>query len=132
MTYGPVTKRDSRPGADRVCADALTDVGPGSAVVGLDDREIAVLRQVGARWGRALDGRRASLRALPVDPALHRFPRSPTAAGGGRFVAIDFVAGEDAGEVVATPHAGTLPSGLGRVAAVCRRVLFGLPLSTAP
>jgi hypothetical protein len=112
-----------------VCAPQLTDVGPESTVVGLDEREIAVLRQVGVRWGRALSGRRAWSRALPVDPGLHRFPRSPTAGRGGRFTTVDFMAGKDTGEVVATPHAGALPTGSGRVAAVCRRVLLGLPLA---
>jgi hypothetical protein len=48
----------------------MTDVGPESTVAGLGEDELAVLRQVGDHWGRALTGRRASLRELPVDPAL--------------------------------------------------------------
>jgi amino acid transporter len=107
----------------------LTDVGPDSTVAGLDEQEIAVLRQVGVRWGQALGGRAAGLRALPVDPGLPRFPRSPVAGRGGRFATVDFVAGDETGEVVATSHAGALPSGSGRVAAVCRRALLGPPLA---
>jgi hypothetical protein len=118
-------------GVDRVSPDAITDVGPDSAIVGLDDREVAVLRKVGVHWTRALGGAHGRLRALPVDPALHRFPRSPAADRGGRFAAVDFVAGDDAGEVVATPHAGALPSGTARAGAACRRVLFGHPLSAS-
>lgn len=54
----------------------MTEVGPESTVAGLDDAELVVLRQVGEHWGQALTARRAWLRELPVDPALHRFPRS--------------------------------------------------------
>ena len=118
-------------GIDRVSPDAITDVGPDSAIVGLDDREVTVLREVGVHWTRALGGRRAGLRTLPVDPALHRFPQSPAPGRGGRFAAVDFVAGDDVGEVVATSRAGALPSGSGRAAAVCRRVLFGHPLAAS-
>jgi amino acid transporter len=114
-----------------VCTGAGTEIGPASTIAGLDDREIAVLRQVGLRWGWALRGQRARLRALPVDPGLHRFTLSPTAGRGGRFATVDFIAGDDAGEVVATSHAGALSSGFGRVAAVCRRVLFGPPLAAS-
>ena len=44
--------------------------------------------------------------ALPVDPGLHRFPDSPESGRGGRFAAVDFAETEDAGEIVATTHAG--------------------------
>jgi hypothetical protein len=53
---------------------ALSDIGPASTVAGLDEQELWVLRQVGVRWGQALGDHRAWLRALPVDPGLHRFP----------------------------------------------------------
>ena len=53
---------------------AITDVGPSSTVAGLEEQELAVLRQVGVGWGRSLGDRRAWLHALPVDPGLHRFP----------------------------------------------------------
>jgi hypothetical protein len=108
-----------------------TEIGPASTVAGLDDREIAVLHEVGLRWGWALRDQRARLRALPVDPGLHRFPRSPTADRGGRFSTVDFRAGDDAAEVVATSHAGALPSGFGRVVATSRRVLCGPPLAAS-
>ena len=48
-----------------------------STVVGLDEKELAVLRRVGDHWGRALGRRRAWVGALPVDPGLHRFPARP-------------------------------------------------------
>ena len=83
------------------------------------------LREVGGHWERVLRGRREWLRALPVDPGLHRFPSSPVAGRGGRLAEVDFVASDEAGEVIATPHAGGAPSGAGGAAAVCRRVLLG-------
>ena len=46
-----------------VSAEELTDIGPESAVAGLDEEELAALSQVGERWGRALGPRRAWLRA---------------------------------------------------------------------
>jgi amino acid transporter len=123
------TGRHSGKGGDRVGAEALSDVGPSSTVLGLDEAELAVLRQVGARWKGALGGRGAWLRTLPIDPGLHRFPSSLVAGRGGRFAAVDFVTKVQDEEVVATPHAGTVPSGPGRAAAVSRRVLLGPPLA---
>ena len=61
--------------AGRGSAEEMTDVGPESTVAGLGEQELVVLRHVGEHWGRVLAGRRASLRGLPIDPALHRFPR---------------------------------------------------------
>ena len=88
-----------------------------------------MLGQVGGHWERVLRGRRGWLRALPVDPGLHRFPSSLAAGHGGRLAEVDFVASDEAGEVIATPHAGGTPSGIGGVAAVCRRVVLGPPLA---
>ena len=87
-------------------AAELTDIGLGSAVTGLDEQELAVLRQVGGHWRRALGGRPASARALPIDPGLHRFPRSVAPRRRGRLAPVDFVATGDPAEVVATAHAG--------------------------
>jgi hypothetical protein len=56
-------------------AAQTTDIAPAAAVSGLDEREVSVLRQVGEQWDRAVAGRSDWLHALPVDPALHRFPR---------------------------------------------------------
>jgi amino acid transporter len=109
-------------------AEELTDVGPGSTVAGLDDDELLVLRQVGDHWGRALGPRQAWLRALPIDPSLHRFPRS-LHVGRGRFAAIDFVETSEAGAIVATEHAGAGASRSGRAASRWRRVLLGAPLA---
>src|SRR4051794_26486430 len=74
----PVSQVANHPGdgRGRSSAEEMTDVGPESTVAGLGEDELAVLRHVGERWGRALARRPAWLRELPVDPALHRFPRS--------------------------------------------------------
>jgi amino acid transporter len=112
-----------------ISGEELTDIGPGSTVAGLDEHELAVLRQVGGHWGRALGPRRAWVRALPIDPGLHRFPRSVEPGRGGRFAAVDFVATGDPAEIVATSHAGAGTSRWGRAASTWRRVLLGAPLS---
>jgi hypothetical protein len=110
-------------------AEGLTDIGPASTIAGLDEEELAVLRQVGGHWGRALGARRAWVRALPIDPGLHRFPPTLEPAGGGRFASIDFVGTGDSAEIVATPHAGAGTSWSGRAAATWRRTAFGPPLN---
>ncbi|MGH2992028.1 MAG: APC family permease [Solirubrobacterales bacterium] len=107
----------------------MTDIGPASTVAGIDEEELAVLRQVGGRWGQVLAPRRAWLHALPVDPGLHRFPRSLESGRRGRFTAVDFVETGDPGEIVATPHAGAGASQSGRAASTWRRVLLGAPLT---
>src|SRR6058998_3528477 len=107
----------------------LTDVGPESAVAGLDEEELAVLGEVGGHWGRALEPRGAWVRALPIDPGLHRFPDSVDSATGGRFAPVDFVATGDPAELVATPHAGAGTSWSRRAASKWRRVVLGSPLS---
>jgi amino acid transporter len=109
-------------------AEQVTDIGPGSTIAGLDDDELVVLRQVGDHWGRALGPRQAWLRALPIDPSLHRFPRSLPVSRG-RFAAIDFVETGEAGAIVATEHAGAGASRSGRAASRWRRVLLGAPLA---
>ncbi len=109
----------------------MTDVGPESTVAGLGEEELVVLRQVGEHWGRVLVGRRASLRGLPVDPALHRFPRSVEVGPRTRFAAVDFVETDDPAELVATPHASGGPSRSGRAASMWRRVVLGSPLSSS-
>jgi hypothetical protein len=83
-------------------AEGLTDVDPASTVAGLDDEELAVLGQVGGHWGRALGPRRPWVRALPIDPGLHRFPSALEPGDGGRFAPIDFVETADPAEIVAT------------------------------
>jgi amino acid transporter len=108
--------------------EEITDVGPGSTVVGLDEKELAVLRRVGGHWGQALGPRRAWTRALPIDPGLHRFPDS-LEAGRGRFAPVDFVETGDAGEIEATSHAGAGNSWLGHAASSWRRVVLGAPLA---
>ena len=118
-------------GTDRRGSSAaeLTDIGPGSTVTGLDEHELAVLRQVGGHWDRALGPRPAWVRALPIDPGLHRFPRSLPPRRGDRFAPVDFIETGDPAEVVATAHAGAGTSRSARVASTCRRVLLGAPLN---
>ena len=116
---------------ERGSAEQITDVGPESTVAGLDEEELGVLRHVGKHWGRALAGRGAWLRALPVDPALHRFPRSLEVGGRTRFAAVDFVESDDPAELVATPHASAGPWPSGRAASMWRRVVLGPPLRSS-
>jgi hypothetical protein len=124
-----VGRRSGDEGAG-VSAEEITDVGPESTVAGLGEEELKVLRHVGERWGRVLAGRRALLRGLPVDPALHRFPRSLEVGRRSRFAAVDFVETDDPAELVATPHASGGPSRSGRAASMWRRVV-GSPLSSS-
>jgi amino acid transporter len=112
-----------------VSAEEMTDIGPGSTVAGLSEDELAVLRRVGGHWGRALGPRRTWANALPVDPGLHRFPRSLEPGPGGRFAEVDFVQTGDPAEIVATPHAGAGSSRLGRAASSWRRIVLGSPLA---
>jgi amino acid transporter len=109
--------------------EEITDVGPGSTVVGLNEKERAVLHRLGGHWGRALGPRRAWTRALPIDPGLHRFPDSLDADITGRFAPVDFVETGDSSEIEATAHAGTGNSWLGHAASSWRRVVLGAPLA---
>jgi amino acid transporter len=112
-----------------VSAAEMTDIGPGSTVAALDDEELAVLRSVGGHWGRALGARRGWVRELPIDPGLHRFPRTLDGSRRGRFAQVDFVETGASGEILATAHAGAGTSRLGRAAWTWRRVVLGPPLA---
>jgi hypothetical protein len=112
-------------------AEPVTDVGPASTVRGLDEEELAVLRQVGDHWGRVLGGRRPWPHALPVDPGLHRFPHSVEPSRGDRFAAVDFVETDDPAEIAATQHAGAGDSWRGRAASRWRRLVLGAPLRSS-
>jgi len=98
-------------------AATATDVGPTATVSGLDEGEVAVLRQVGEQWDRALAGRSGWLRDLPVDPGLHRFPRSLQPVGPGRFTQVELAEAD-----------GVRPSDL---ASRLRRIAFGVPLASS-
>jgi amino acid transporter len=111
--------------------DELTDIGPASTVAAMEDEQVGVLRQVGDHWNRALGPRRGWLRALPIDPTLHRFPRSLEAGRAGRFAPIDFVEADDENEIVATPHAAAGASSAERAASMFRRLLLGAPLNAS-
>jgi amino acid transporter len=67
-------------------------------------------------------------RALPVDPALSRFPATPEARGAVHFVCVD----SESGRVEATAAAGDPETRAGRAAARALRAVVGPPLrSTA-
>ena len=109
-----VTRRKERASeGEGISADGPTDIGPASTIAGLDEQELAVLRQAGGHWDKAVGARQTWVRALPIDPGLHRFPSALEPRGGGRFASIDFVETEDSAEIVATPHAGGGPPGRG-------------------
>jgi amino acid transporter len=112
-----------------ISGEEMTDIGPGSTVAGLNEDELAVLRRVGGHWGQALGPRRTWANSLPVDPGLHRFPRSLEPGPGGRFAEVDFVQTEDPAEIMATPHAGAGSSPLERAASSWRRIVLGSPLA---
>jgi hypothetical protein len=109
----------------------MSNICPAPVVAGLDEDELTVLRRVGDQRGRALAPRRAWLRALPIDPGLHRFPRSPQTGDRGRFAIVDFVETDDPTEIVATPHAGAGASGSRRAASTWRGVVLGAPLRSS-
>jgi amino acid transporter len=71
------------------------------------------------------------LRGLPVDPALHRFPRSVNVRRRSRFAEVDFVETDDPTELVATSHASAGASPSGRAASMWRRTVLGSPLSSS-
>ncbi|HUZ82688.1 MAG TPA: APC family permease [Gaiellaceae bacterium] len=110
--------------------EAQEDVGPASAVSGLSATEIADLKLVGAQWRQQVGRRNVRLRDLPVDPGLHRFPRTPEPAGASRFTDICFVETSESGDVSATAEAAVLPSREGRLALRARRLVLGAPLAS--
>jgi hypothetical protein len=126
VAASPVTpvRREGGGEGEGIFVPELTDIGPEATIAGLDREELAVLRRVGRHWGRALGPRRAWVHALPIDPGLHRFPRSLEPARRGRFAPVDFVETGDPAEVVATAHAGAGTSRSARAASTCRRVLL--------
>jgi amino acid transporter len=122
---------DARRNGEEGSRAQATDIGPASGIDALSDNEVAVLRQVGDQWGRAVAGRRSWLRALPVDPSLHRFPDSLQTGRVERFAAINFVEGEHAGEVEVAARAARGSSAGGRTGFRLRRVAFGPPLNSS-
>jgi amino acid transporter len=126
----PVRGNADSSGTDDSAAQT-TDIGAAAAVSGLDEGEVAVLRQVGEQWERAVVGRSEWLHALPVDPGLHRFPRSLQPVGAGRFAAVDFVKTDRSTQISATSHADAVPSRAGGVASRLRRIAFGAPLASS-
>jgi amino acid transporter len=104
---------------------------PDALLPTLDDRQLAILRQVGQEWDRLSDPQ-AWWRALPVDPNLGRYPDladfRPTRFG--RFVPVAGVGGQ-LPAVEATIEAEEPPSLPGRIGFWLRRVLLGPPLDAS-
>ncbi|HEY0225500.1 MAG TPA: APC family permease, partial [Mycobacterium sp.] len=90
-----------------------------------------MLREVGEYWRQALAPEQSRARELPVDPGLHRFPRSLEPGRRQRFASVNFVDTAEPGEIAATPHAGAGASGAGRAASTWRRVVLGAPLRSS-
>jgi amino acid transporter len=93
--------------------------------------ELAVLRQIGQRWGSALGDRPARLAALPLDPTLGRYRRTPAPTRFGRLARIELFRADEPDELVATERASVPESRLGRALARVRRVALGPPLTSA-
>ena len=105
---------------------------PDALLPTLDERKLAVLRQVGQEWNRLTGDPQAWQRALPVDPNLGG---SPDAAGlrptrFGRFVPLSALDGQPPA-IEATAEAEEPPSQPGRLAYQLRRITLGPPLDAS-
>src|SRR4051794_21863439 len=70
--------------SDGAFGDEVTDIGPACTVAAMEDEQVGVLRQAGGTGTARSAQRRGWLRALPIDPTLHRFLRSLEAGRAGR------------------------------------------------
>ena len=102
---------------------------PDALLPTLDERKLAVLRQVGQEWNRLTGDPQAWQRALPVDPNLGGSPDAaelrPTRFG--RFVPLSALDGQPPA-IEATAEAEEPPSQPGRLAYQLRRIMLGPPL----
>ena len=98
----------------------------------LNDSELAALRDVGQAWGRSTAGPSVWRKALPVDPALGKYPTASEFRPGllTRFVP---VAGRDGRlpPIRTTTADEAPPTAAGRFGQTLRRVLFGPPLDAS-
>ena len=105
---------------------------PDALLPALDERQFAVLRQVGREWERLTGDPQAWQRALPVDPNLGSYPHPaelrPTRFG--RFVPVAGLDGQ-LPAVEATTEAEEPPSRPGRLAYRLRRIVLGPPLDAS-
>lgn len=95
----------------------------------LDDRSLALLREVGRQWAGQVPGFARTRISLPVDPELSYQLEDGTRRG--RFVEIHTAPAGGEGELEATPMAGVPDSALGRIAYRARGVLVGSPLRSS-
>ena len=105
---------------------------PDALLPTLDERKLAVLRQVGQEWNRLTGDPQAWQRALPVDPNLGGSPDAaelrPTRFG--RFVPLSALDGQPPA-IEATAEAEEPPSRPGRLAYQLRRITLGPPLDAS-
>ena len=105
---------------------------PDALLPTLDERKLAVLRQVGQEWNRLTGDPQAWQRALPVDPDLGGSPDAaelrPTRFG--RFVPLSALDGQPPA-IEATAEAEEPPSQPGRLAYQLRRITLGPPLDAS-
>ena len=105
---------------------------PDALLPTLDERKLAVLRQVGQEWNRLTGDPQAWQRALPVDPNLGGSPDAaelrPTRFG--RFVPLSALDGQPPA-IEATAEAEEPPSQPGRLAYQLRRITLGPPLDAS-
>ena len=105
---------------------------PDALLPTLDERKLAVLRQVGQEWNRLTGDPQAWQRALPVDPNLGGSPDAaelrPTRFG--RFVPLSALDGQPPA-IEATAQAEEPPSQPGRLAYQLRRITLGPPLEAS-
>ncbi len=98
----------------------------------LNDSELAALRDVGQAWGRSTAGPSVWRKALPVDPALGKYPTASEFRPGllTRFVP---VAGREGRlpPIRTTTADEAPPTAAGRFGQTLRRVLFGPPLDAS-
>jgi amino acid transporter len=105
---------------------------PDALLPTLDERELAVLRQVGQEWDRLTGDPQAWQRALPVDPNLggSRDTAELRPTRFGRFVSLPALDGQPPA-IEATAEAEEPPSQPGRLAYRLRRIVLGPPLDAS-
>jgi amino acid transporter len=112
--------------ARRSVRAAGSGAGPSAGMPPLADVDLEVLRQVGGHWRRAV-GDDEGPRALPVDPALGRYPAEVRPGRFGRFVEIVH---DGEPRPARAEEAPARPDAFGRVTGAMQRVVLGPPLKS--
>jgi len=115
-----VTRRDAS-GSDEELLALSGGVRP------LDESARTQLERIGRRWRRSHRARPA----LPVDPALHRYPERATRTGRNRFAPITLFAADSGATLFATERAAEPLTPLTRLAGRARRVILGHPRASS-